>query len=543
MSHGGEARLLLDLNDERRTFLSAQPAGAAERRLAAWTVGVSAAVFLALVPFAKAQLPPLPAFIGAYQSALLVADLVTALLLFSQFAFQGAPGLVLLGAGYLFTAAMAATHALTFPGLFANGGLLGAGPQTTAWIYMFWHAGFPALVLAYARIAPEARAVSKPRLIASAVAGVGVAAAIFTALATAGQQSLPAIMQGNRYTPVMLAVVTSVWLLSVLALAALWRKRVHTILDLWLMVVMCAWTFDIGLAAVFNGGRYDLGFYAGRLYGLLAGTFVLGVLLVDNARLYRRLIEAYGAERQERQNAQEKTAELAAVNKELDAFSYSVSHDLRAPLRAIDGYARMLEEDMGARLDAEGRRLLGVVRSSGARMGRLIDDLLEFSRLGRQALKRRTVDMAELAREASAEAGRANALARIEIDPLPPASADGALLRQVWLNLIGNAVKYSAKRAEPRIQIGGRREDGGVLYWVRDNGAGFDMRYAERLFGVFQRLHHADEFPGTGVGLAIVQRVVVRHGGRVWAEGRQNEGATFYFSLPDAPADEGDKRL
>jgi hypothetical protein len=260
MSHGGEARLLLDLNDERRAFLSEQPAGAAERRLAAWTVGVSAAVFLALVPFAKLQLPALPAFIGAYQSALLVADLVTALLLFSQFAFQGAPGLALLGAGYLFTAAMAATHALTFPGLFATGGLLGAGPQTTAWIYMFWHAGFPALVLAYARIAPDARAASRTRFIAAAVLGVGVAAAIFTALATVGQQSLPAIMQGNRYTPVMLAVVTSVWLLSVLALVALWRKRVHTILDLWLMVVMCAWAFDIGLAAGFNGGRDDHGF-------------------------------------------------------------------------------------------------------------------------------------------------------------------------------------------------------------------------------------------------------------------------------------------
>ena len=221
------------------------------------------------------------------------------------------------------------------------------------------------------------------------------------------------------------------------------------------------------------------------------------------------------------------TAQLEASNKDLESFSYSVSHDLRAPLRAIDGFARMLVEDYGDRLDAEGRRLLEVVRSSSRHMGQLIDDLLDFSRLGRQELSKQSIDMSALARDAARELGP-----EAQVGSLPAAHADRTLLRQVWLNLIGNAVKYTGKRADPRIEIGGREEAAENVYWVRDNGVGFDMRYAQKLFGVFQRLHGPDEFPGTGVGLAIVERAVTRHGGRVWAESRAGEGACFYFSLP-----------
>jgi light-regulated signal transduction histidine kinase (bacteriophytochrome) len=160
-------------------------------------------------------------------------------------------------------------------------------------------------------------------------------------------------------------------------------------------------------------------------------------------------------------------------------------------------------------------------------MGQLIDDLLDFSRLGRQAIEKRRVDMAALAREAARALG-----IEPEIGDLPAAQADPALLRQVWLNLLGNAAKYSGKRADARVEVGGREDGAESVYWVRDNGVGFDMRYAAKLFGVFQRLHGADEFPGTGVGLAIVQRVVSRHGGKAWAEGRVGEGACFYFTLP-----------
>ena len=197
----------------------------------------------------------------------------------------------------------------------------------------------------------------------------------------------------------------------------------------------------------------------------------------------------------------------------------------------MDGYARMLEEDFGEKLDGEGRRLLGVVRESATRMGRLIDDLLAFSRLGRQEPARRRVDMNQLVKETIAEV-RGASTARIEAGALPAAHADPAMLKQVWVNLLGNALKYSSKRADARVEIGGREDARERVYWVRDNGAGFDMRYADKLFGVFHRLHRAEEFPGTGVGLALVQRVVTRHGGRVWADSRPGEGATFHFSLP-----------
>jgi signal transduction histidine kinase len=465
------------------------------------------------------------------------------------------------------------------------------------------------------------------------------------------------------------------------------------------MVVMCVWIFDIALASVLNHGRYDLGWYAGRIYGLLAGSFVLVVLLLENGELYAALAGAHdrhikrlrilheidqavaanrpteaiaggviqplrellgvpratvnridlaggevewlaaagrrrvrvdpgvrhslglmgdvealkrgetqiidtlalppgpekeallgsGVERsmavpmiaggeligaitfggprapfsseqvsvarevatqlaiavnqarlygrlqrqadELEQRVRERTAELEAANKELESFSYSVSHDLRAPLRAVDGFARMLEEDHAAQLDHEGRRRVAVIRDNSRHMGQLIDDLLAFSRLGRQALRPADVDMAALAREVIAELGaHENAVVRVE--PVPAARGDRALLKQVWANLLSNALKYSSKREAPEVEVSGASEGGQLVYRVRDNGAGFDMRYVDKLFGVFQRLHRSDEFPGTGVGLAIVQRVVARHGGRVWAEGEVGVGARFFFSLP-----------
>jgi len=687
------------------------PPSRSERRLAIAVVALSAIAFAVVAPLAKRQLAPLVAFIPIYQTALVVNDLVTALLLFGQFNFVRRRSVLVLACGYLFTAAIAAVHLLSFPALFSASGLLGAGPQTTAWLYMFWHAGFPACVVAYAWLKrKEGPTGSAGNGMAIGVTAVLITVAALSALSTAGQQLLPGIMQGNSYTPAMIVVVSLVWGCSLIALAALWLRRPHSVLDLWLMVVMCAWLFDIALAAVLNGGRFDLGFYAGRIYGLLAATFVLLALLLENTRLYARAVEtshrdltltreslerhterlrilrelerAVAAEQAPQEMAaavvqplrellgvpraivnrfdlaagevewvaaagrhrthvgpgvrysirlmgdvdalhrgepqridvhalpesaekqallasdvgvymvvpmraggellgalsfggasdaftaeqlniaeevatqlaiamfqarllvrlrnhaadleatvRNRTAALETANTELESFSYSVSHDLRAPLRAVDGYARMIEEDYAARLDDEGRRLLSVVRLSSQRMGRLIDDLLAFSRLGRQEPSKQLVDMAELATEVVNEL-RDGSSASVQLAELPRARADRALMRQVWFNLVGNALKYSAKRDDARIEIGGRREPGQNLYWIRDNGVGFDMRYVGKLFGVFQRLHRSDEFDGTGVGLAIVQRVVARHGGRVWAEGKPGDGACFHFSLP-----------
>jgi PAS domain S-box-containing protein len=235
------------------------------------------------------------------------------------------------------------------------------------------------------------------------------------------------------------------------------------------------------------------------------------------------------------QRVKERTAQLEASNKELEAFSYSVSHDLRAPLRAIDGFSAKVVKDHSERLDAEGQRLLGVVRANAMRMSRLIDDLLAFSRTGRTEIRHSRLNMRTLARSAFEEvAGDPAVRAKIDfrLGDLPDAEGDGSLLHQVWLNLLSNAVKFSARAEKPIIEIEGAVEGSFVAYHVRDDGVGFDMAYADKLFGVFQRLHGVNEFEGTGVGLALVQRIVTRHGGRVWAEGAVGKGATFSFSLP-----------
>jgi len=698
---------------ERQLVLSTLPAGPGERRLALAVVLASVALFAAAVPFAKIPLASVWAFIPLYQSALIVIDVVTAALLFGQFGTSRSRALLVLAGGYLFTAFMAVAHALSFPGLFSQAGLLGGGGQTTAWLYFQWHGAFPLFVLAYVLLkdAADTQRDGAGVAVLCAIGAAFVAACGLTLLATAGHDALPEIMSGNSDLPAKYAVAWGACLLCVGALAALWRRKPHSVLDVWLMVVMCAWTFDIALASVFNAGRFSLGFYAGRIYGLLAASFVLIVLLLENGRLYARLFEAQKGERKLTQDAlarqaerlrilhdidsatvaeeapqaiaeavirplrellgvpraivnmfdlaagevewlvasgrrrthagpgvrysirlmgdvealkrgepqivdtralppgpeveallasgvhvymvmpmiaggdligalsfggetahfppeqvsiaresatqlaiaiaqarllervrrqageleqrvRERTAELQAANRELESFSYSVSHDLRAPLRAIDGYSLMLEEDYVTQLDGEGRRLLGVVRQEAARMGQLIDDLLAFSHIGRRPIASIPFDMAALVREVVGELSAHYPAARIVVGRLPACSGDRALLRQVWLNMIGNALKYSSRHAAPRVEIGGRAEPAENVYWVKDNGAGFDMRYQEKLFRVFQRLHREDEFTGTGVGLAIVQRVMERHRGRAWAEGEVDKGATFSIALP-----------
>lgn len=228
-------------------------------------------------------------------------------------------------------------------------------------------------------------------------------------------------------------------------------------------------------------------------------------------------------------------AELRTANSDLEGFSYSVSHDLRAPLRAIDGFSRLLQDADAAEDAVQARHYLSRIRANVSRMSMLIDDLLAFSRCGRQPVDMSEVRMDELARMAVNEARSTNAgqsPPQIVIEALPPARGDQRLLLQVWINLIDNAVKYSSKVPEPKISVRGREEANRVVYEVVDNGVGFDSSHASTLFGVFQRLHGAGEYPGTGVGLAIVKRIVARHGGEVWARSEVNQGATFGFALP-----------
>ncbi|MGE3277808.1 MAG: ATP-binding protein [Vicinamibacterales bacterium] len=233
---------------------------------------------------------------------------------------------------------------------------------------------------------------------------------------------------------------------------------------------------------------------------------------------------------------EQRTAALQETNREIESFSYSVSHDLRAPLRAIAGFAQILDEDARDKLDEDSRRTLDVIIRNTRQMGLLIDDLLAFSRLGRQALAPTTVDMVALAGDVAEQVrgGETGRVIDIDIGPLPQAEGDPALLRQVYVNLLQNAVKFTRPRDRAHVEVGTVDQGAVPTYYVRDNGVGFDMQYADKLFGVFQRLHRAQDFDGTGVGLAIVQRVISRHGGRVWAESAPDAGATFYFTLPRA---------
>jgi PAS domain S-box-containing protein len=225
---------------------------------------------------------------------------------------------------------------------------------------------------------------------------------------------------------------------------------------------------------------------------------------------------------------------LQSSNEELESFCYSVSHDLRAPLRAINGFARLLEQEYGSNFDPQGTRYVRTICNACSRMAQLIDDLLEFARIGRQTLEREPLDMSAMVSKAvsDAVAGRAAPVPVIETDELPWIDGDRTLLQLVWLNLIDNAVKYTSGVAAPHIRIAAERRSDEVVYCVSDNGIGFDMQYADKLFGVFQRLHSNAEYPGTGVGLAIAQRIVERHGGRIWARSEPEQGSTFSFSLP-----------
>ena len=289
--------------NDRGIFLSTLPATQGDRRTALAVVGISAILFALAAPFAGTPLPQVPAFVASYQSALAVSDIITAVLLLSQFAVLRSRALQLLATGYLFTAMAAVTHSLTFPGVFAPAGLLGSGSQTTVWLYMIWHGGFPLFVLTYASLkdvngGSRIKGATAPA-IALAVLGVFVAMAIFGWLVTAQHALLPVLLKDGHYTPTMLGVVSFVWSLSFAALITLWFRKPYTVIDVWLMVTMCAWLFDIALSAIVNVARYDLGFYAGRLYGLCASSFVLAVLLIENVRLQTSTMNLVGRLRQQ----------------------------------------------------------------------------------------------------------------------------------------------------------------------------------------------------------------------------------------------------
>jgi signal transduction histidine kinase len=532
-------------------FLSTAAPRPWDRRLAVAIVVVSIVGLTLAAPYASHRWPVAPSFIAAYEVAIVVSQLITTILLISQFRQVLRVGVLIVGCGYLFNAVIGAVYGLSFPEVFSATGLLGTSRQATPWLYVMWHGIFPVFVCAYALVhgsrwnEPLAQHRVGPAIMIGTAVAVGIATGC-TLLTTWGIDLLPEVIRGNDYKRLVTSgIAPAAWAVSLVALALLWvRTRGRSVLDLWLIVVMTAWLLDIFLSSLISTVRYDLGWYGGRIYGLIAASAVLGALLFEANLLYGRLAHSLADAREknaalEKQTSElhEKNVQLQAAVSELDAFSYSVSHDLRAPLRAIDGFSRIVLKQYGSILPEEPREYLQLVRDNTVQMGHLVDDLLAFARLSRQQLSKQRVPIRKIIENVLSDA-RQQAEGRsvsVSVGELPSLWGDPSLLKQVLVNLIDNAFKYTRMRAEAVIEVGSREIGGEQVVFVRDNGAGFDMRYADKLFGVFQRLHRAEDFEGTGVGLAIVQRIVHRHGGRVWAEAAVDQGATFYFTtgVPD----------
>ena len=529
--------------DGDRVFLSTLPVGRGERRLALTVVLVSAAIFLTVVPFARFPRAPVLAFIPMYQSALAINDLITAVLLFGQFTFLRSRALLVLASGYLFTGVMAVSYMLTFPGLFSPTGLLGAGPQSTAWLYMFWHGGFPLFVIAYAWLKDPGRELkTRGRPLVAVLGSVGamlVAVCALTLLATAGQDSLPAIMRGNQYTPAMIAVVSSAWGLSLLALVILWWRRPHAVLDLWLMVVMSSWLFDIALAAVLNAGRLDVGFYAGRIYGLLAASFVLIVLLVENGKLY------FALDRQNRsleQTVRERTEQLLQSEKvaTLGSLLAGVAHELNNPLAVVTGHAQLLR---GTVSDPEVVGRAEKIDEAARRCVRIVRNFLALAR--RRAPERGEVQLNHVVQEAvellEYELRTGNVSVSLALaEDLPVLWADGHQLHQMLVNIVANAHQAMRGSGSPRrltITTGRDRTGQQVRLAIADTGPGIPAAIRAKIFEPFFTTKPPGE--GTGLGLSLCRGIVEEHGGTIGVESEPGQGTTFLIRLPVLPQPAG----
>lgn len=548
-------------------FLSTVPPGPTQNRAAVAVALILLTGFLfAAGPLASFQAPRIDAFIPIYATAMFLNDAITAALLIGQFLVLRTRALLVIACAYLFAAFMMIPWAISLPSVLSSESS-GTMLQSPTAFYIIRHIGFPLLVVAYVVLKDSNKTTSvsgKPGV--EALWSTSMLAALVAALAVlvvSEDARLPGFMLDSIHPSAHLAnYLLSTGLLTVVALLMLWIRR-HSVLDLWLTVVLFAYTIEILLVLCPVPSRFSMGWYAGRMYGWIASTIVLVAFLCELNALYIQTTRAMAGQRriaqvlrrarddlqtevqQRRQREAEvnrlneelgkRACELEAANKELESFAYSVSHDLRAPLRQILGFTELLRKAAAADPNDKAQRYVHTIEEAAQRMCTLIDDLLGFSRVGRAEAKWSLTSLGQLVQEAISElAGETGGREIVwRIGALPSCYGDRSMLKLVLQNLIANAIKFTRTRARAEIEIGtipGTPDE--IVLFVRDNGAGFDMRYADKLFGVFQRLHATSDFEGTGIGLATVQRIIHRHGGRVWADGKTDQGATFYFSLP-----------
>jgi signal transduction histidine kinase len=539
--------------EEQHFILSTLPPDRAQKRLAlAVVLALLVAFFITTGPLSTIKPGRIDAFIPAYATAMFINDLITAVLLYAQFSILRSRALLVIASGYLFTSLTQIPWVLTFPGLLAPMGLLGAGLQSTNWLFIVWHAGFPMFVIAYALLkdADPAKRLWRGSAGAAILLSVAMTAAVVCAatfLVTAGDALLPRLMLDTVHLSFLwFYAAGSAALLSVLALIVLWVRR-RSVLDLWLMVVMCAYVIEICFISFPVAARFTVGWYAGRICALLSSSLVLFVLLYEITKLYAQLVRAVLAraellamldkKNQDLEAANEELAqrsqELARSNAELEQLAYIASHDLQEPLRMVASYLQLLEQRYGGRLDADAHEFIEFAVDGATRMQALIDDLLTYSRVGSRAQPLQPTDCMAVVetvirsvRVAIEESGT-----RVTYDSLPTVAGDATQLMQLFQNLIANAIKFRRDQG-PEIHIHAEPEDGFWRFSVQDNGIGIAPEYFDRIFVMFQRLHSRSTYSGTGIGLAICQKIVERHGGRIWVESTPGTGSTFQFTLP-----------
>lgn len=545
-------------------FIATERASQSQRRFALVVVIFSALLFAVAIPFAKVKLTPIAAFIPAYESALIINDLITAVLLLGQFMKLRSRAILALAAGYLFDALIIIPHALSYPNVFGPEGVIGGGSQTTAWLYILWHGGFPLFVIAYAWLKNSendaARGASTPLLALAAAGFVAVLVAAMTLVTTVTHDSLPPIMANSSYTPTAILFLGASWVFSLLALAVLWWRGIRSVLDVWITVVMFAWVFDIALSAVFNAGRYDLGFYAGRVYGLLAASFVLLVVLLETSGLFSRLAETTAVLQGEalrlkgdvRQSiARQKQIELqlhqAQKMEAIGNLTGGMAHDFNNLLGIIIGNLDLLRSQRSDRnsLDPDTDQLLAEALDAALRGADLTRRLLAFAR--RQPLQPKRIDINEHV------AGISKLVARTLGDDIQtklnlgvnvwPVVADPAQLEAALVNIINNARDAMPHGGELGIVTSNQHLDQDyanlyadlspgdyTLIEITDTGTGIPPESLDKIFEPF--FTTKEQGKGTGLGLSMVFGFMKQSGGHINVYSEMGHGTTFRLYLP-----------
>ncbi len=545
-------------------FLATATAGRRQWIIAITVVALSTFFFLLAIPFAKVKLFPIAAFIPAYESALIVNDLITAILLLGQFMKLRSRAVLWLAAGYLFDALIIIPHALSFPGIFAPDGVIGGGSQTTAWLYILWHGIFPLFVVAYAWLKNDfvdvAQRAAKPILAVAATCFVIILVVACTFMTTLGHDRLPPILENNAYTPTAILFLGGSWVVSLLALVTLWWRGIRSVLDLWIAVVMCAWVFDIALSAVFNGGRYDLGFYAGRAYGLLAASFVLGVVLLETSGLFSRLAEKTEELRGEalklkgdvrqgiaRQHEIEAQLRQAQKMEAIGNLTGGMAHDFNNLLGVIIGNLDLLRGKPrgGAAIDPEIDQLSGEALDAALRGADLTKRLLAFAR--RQPLQPQRIDINEHVSGISKLVGRTlGDDVEIKLDlgaDVWPVIVDPAQLEATLINIINNARDAMPTGGRLTIATSNRILDEDyvslhpelapgsyVLIELSDTGTGIPPDVLSRIFEPF--FTTKEQGKGTGLGLSMVFGFMKQSEGHINVYSETGHGTTFRLYLP-----------